>query len=147
MAEDKKQKNAKQEVIEKNQNDDFTDFDDILENVPPEARHEVKKMLSMSLQMGRVISPETELMNKMTSEHISSFLASQDTAMKKQFQESRENKIFVFGVFIFALVFIVVLINLLKDKPDIMEKVLFTLGGLVTGSFGGYGYGKSRNNE
>ncbi|HAX51544.1 MAG TPA: hypothetical protein DCX82_06345 [Lachnospiraceae bacterium] len=143
MEEDKKKKGTKQEVTE----NDFADLDDLLENVPLETRSEVKKMISMSWQMGRVISPETELMNKMTSEHISTFLASQDTAMQKQFQESRENRIFIFGVFVLSLIFIVVLIILLSNKPDIMEKVLFTLGGLVTGAFGGYGYGKSKNNE
>lgn len=146
MKENKKQDDIGQEMVNKAEND-FTDFDDILENVPLEARTEVKKMMSMSMQMGRVISPEAELMNKMTPDHISSFLDSQDTAMKKQFQESRENKIFTFGIFLVTLIFIVALILLLKDKPEIMEKVLFTLGGIVTGAFGGYGYAKSKNNE
>lgn len=143
MEKDKKEENSKQDEI--NRSDaDFADFDDILETVPVEARQEVKRMMSMSLQMGRVISPEAELMNKMTSEHITSFLGSQDTAMKKQFQESRENKIFMFGIFLVALIFIIIIIVLLKNNTDIMEKILFTLGGLVSGAFGGYGYAKTK---
>lgn len=100
----------------------------------------------MSLNMRRVMSPETEVMRKVTSEHISKFLDSQDTAMNKQFQEVKESKIYTFGIFLFTLIFIVILIILLKDNPEVMEKVLFTLGGLVTGAIGGYGYGKTKNN-
>lgn len=44
-------------------------INDVIEKVPEEDRHEVKKMMTMSMQMGRVMSasPEMELMKKMTS--------------------------------------------------------------------------------
>lgn len=148
MEENKEQKNIQEKIVEENENEyeDYDNFDDVLESVPPEVRSEVKRVMSMSLNMRRVMSPETEVMRKVTSEHISKFLDSQDTAMNKQFQEVKESKIYTFGIFLFTLIFIVILIILLKDNPEVMEKVLFTLGGLVTGAIGGYGYGKTKNN-
>ncbi len=39
------------------------------------------------------------------------------------------------------------LIILLKDNPDIMEKIIYTVGGVVIGAFGGYGFGKNKGDE
>lgn len=138
------------EAIEPTEDDENLidkELDSILENVPKEGRHEVKKMIGMSMQMGGIISPQMELMKKMTPEHVSEFLDTQKKTMQNQFKENRENKIFLFSVLTIVLIFIVVLIVLLKDKPEIMEKVLYALGGLITGILGGYGLGKSKSNE
>lgn len=123
------------------------EMDSILEGIPKESRHEVRKLVGMSMQMGGVISPQMELMKKMTSEHVSEFLDAQKKEMENRYKENRENKIFLFAILLITLVFIILLIQILKDKPDIMEKVLFTLGGLITGLFGGYGIGKSKNDD
>lgn len=45
------------------------------------------------------------------------------------------------------MAFIVVIILLLKDIPDIMEKIIYTIGGLAAGAIGGYGFGKFKNDE
>ena len=126
---------------------DLEDFDSVFENMPKEERRVIKRMVGMSMQMGGVISPEMELMKKMTPEHVSDFLDTQKKAMENQFKEKKDNKIFLFAVLLVALIFIVVLIALLKDKPEVMEKVLFTLGGLITGLFGGYGIGKTKQDD
>lgn len=123
------------------------ELDAILENMPKEDRHEVRKMIGLSMQMGGAISPQMELMKKMTPEHVSDFLDTQKKAMENQFKESRENKVFLFAVLLVTLAFVILLIFLLKDKPEVMEKVLFTLGGLITGLFGGYGIGKAKSSE
>lgn len=124
-------------------------MDAILGNipVPEEDRPEIRKMIGMSMQMGRVISPEMEIMKKMTPEHVTEFLETQKQAMQNEFKESKDTKIFLVVVLILFLAFIIALVVLLKDKPDILEKVLYTLGGLIAGIFGGYGFGKTRGNE
>lgn len=118
-----------------------------MEEIPQEARHEVKKMIGMSMQMGGVISPQMELMKKMTPEHVSEFLIGQREALNNEFKESRENKIFAGFVLVVIMIFIVIIVVLLKENPEIMEKVLYTLGGLITGLLGGYGFGKTKRNE
>lgn len=123
------------------------EIEEILEEIPQEARHEVKKMIGMSMQMGGVISPQMELMKKMTPEHVSEFLIGQREALNNEFKESRENKIFAGFVLVVIMIFIVIIVVLLKENPEIMEKVLYTLGGLITGLLGGYGFGKTKRNE
>ena len=123
------------------------EFHEILDEVPEEARHEVKKMIGMSMQMGGVISPQLELMKKMTPEHVTKFLEGQQEASNNQFKEKRDNKIFMGTILFVVLVFVVVLVILLKNSPDILEKVLYSLGGLVAGLLGGYGYGKTQQGE
>lgn len=124
-------------------------INDVIDKVPEEDRHEVRKMMGMTMQMGRVMSssPEMELMKKMTSENIESFLENQKEELKYTFKEGRDNKIFL-GIALFLfMIFIIILVLMLKDTPDILEKVLYTLGGLIVGAFGGYGFGKSRKEE
>ena len=48
---------------------------------------------------------------------------------------------------IVAMVFFILLVILLKDIPDVMEKIIYIVGGVVIGAFGGYGFGKNRNDE
>lgn len=66
----------------------------------------------------------------MTSQNIDKFLDGQQD--------------FLGAMALLFMVFIVVLIVLLKDKPEILEKVLYSMGGLIVGAFGGYGFGKSK---
>jgi hypothetical protein len=46
-----------------------------------------------------------------------------------------------------GMVFFILLVILLKDIPDVMEKIIYIVGGVVIGAFGGYGFGKNRNDE
>lgn len=66
--------------------------------------------------------------------------------MKHTYQEMKHRKIFTFATIVIAMIFFVVIIVLLKDNPDVMEKVLYTVGGVVIGAFGGYGFGKNSGN-
>lgn len=123
------------------------DIDEILEDIPKEARHEVKKMIGMSMQMSGRLSPEYELMKKMTPENVSEFLEGQKLESQHQFQANRDNKILLGFSLVVVLIFIVVLVIILRDNPDTMEKVLYALIGLVTGLFGGYGFGRRKSEE
>lgn len=127
--------------------DDRDPFEAMLDEIPQESRGEVKKMIGLSMQMGGVISPQTELMKKMTSEHVTAFLEGQREANNNQFKESRESKILAASLAFMVMVFIIVLIVLLRDKPDILEKILYTSGGLIAGAVGGYGFGKTKKDE
>ena len=42
------------------------------------------------------------------------------------------------------MLFVIALVILLKDNPDVLEKVIYAGGGLIAGAFGGYGYGKNK---
>lgn len=46
-----------------------------------------------------------------------------------------------------VIIVIVVIVILLKDKADIVEKVLYAMGGLIIGAIGGYGFGKTKGDS
>lgn len=151
MNDEEKVKNENEKHKDKTDEEELKDIPDnieeILEEIPEEERREVVKMVRMSMQMGRVMSPESGLVDKMTSEHITAYLEGQNEAMKNQFKENKENKFFALITLIVVLVFVVILVILLKETPDVMEKVIYTLGGLVTGALGGYGIGKAKKDD
>lgn len=123
-------------------------LEDVLENVPPEHRKVIEKMMiSSSIRMGSIFSPEATVMEKLTQDHITKFLDSSELEMEKSYSEKFHRKIFTFLTMIVAMIFFIILIILLKDNPDVMEKIVYIVGGVVIGAFGGYGFGKNKNNE
>lgn len=112
---------------------------DMFEGLPSQE----KKLVSHEMvRMMGVMKQENPIIKKITSEHIDKFLEGSKLELQEAYKEKHERKLFIFGSFIVALIFIFALAWLLKDKEDLLEKILYTLGGLVAGAFGGYGYGK-----
>ena len=62
--------------------------------------------------------------------------------MQKSYAERFHKKIFTFLTMIVAMAFFVVVIILLRDDTDVMEKVIYAVGGVCAGAFGGYGLAK-----
>lgn len=124
------------------------ELEDVLESVTPEHRKVIERMMiSSSIQMRSISSPETAVMKKITPDHISKYLDGAELEMKNSYQEKFHRKIFIFTTMVVAMIFFIVLVILLKDNPDVMEKVIYTAGGIVAGAFGGYGFGRNRNVE
>lgn len=121
------------------------DLEEFLEGVPEDKREPINRMIGMSMQMSRVVTPEAELMRKMTPDNIDNFLEGQKKAQEYDYKEGIANKFFYSFIIVVVLAFIVGLVILLKNKPDLLEKVLCTVGGLITGLLGGYGFGRSKN--
>lgn len=149
--EEKKEKNS-----EKTQDLDSTDkgsleepeLEDVLENLPPEGRKVIERMIiSSSIQMRSISSPETVVMKKLTSDHISKYLDGAELEMKNNYTEKFHRKVFIFLTMIIVMVFFILLVLILKDKPEVMEKIIYTVGGVVIGAFGGYGFGKHKIEE
>lgn len=119
-----------------------------LENIPAKDRRVIEQhMFSMIQMRSSVSSPETAVMKKITEEHISKYLDGAELEMKNSYAEKLQKKVFTFLTMLIAMIFFIVIIVLLKDKPDIMEKVLYAVGGVIAGAFGGYGLGKKQSNE
>ncbi len=124
------------------------ELEDVLESVPPEHRKVIERMMiSSSIQMRSISSPETAVMKKLTQDHISKYLDGAELEMKNSYAEKFHRKVFTFLTMIVAMAFFIFLVILLKDNPDVMEKIIYIVGGVVIGAFGGYGFGKNRNDE
>lgn len=144
MEENKEIQNIKEQETEEFLPDELSEA---LEEMSPEVRKHVEKFMISSVQMGGIFRPENTVSKKITENHISEFLDGSKQQMMEQYKEEHENKIFKGIVLTLILVFIIAIIVLLRNTPEVMEKVLYTLGGLLSGALGGYGYGKSKRDD
>lgn len=112
-----------------------------MNSIPDKEQAKVVRSI-MSMQFGAIsATPENAISKKITSEHITQYLTDSSKAMQESFKERRDDKIFKGVALFITLVFVVILIILLKDNPNVMEKIIYAIGGLVAGCLGGYGYG------
>ena len=109
------------------------ELEEVLDSVPPEHR--------------KTSPPEAVVMKKLTPEHISQFLDGASQEMQKSYAERFHKKIFTFLTMIVAMAFFVVVIILLRDDTDVMEKVIYAVGGVCAGAFGGYGLAKKGTDD
>ncbi len=82
-----------------------------------------------------ISSPETAVMKKSTPDHISKYLDGAELEMKNSYAEKFHRKVFTFLTMIVAMAFFILLVILLKDNPDVMEKIIYIVGGVVIGAF------------
>ncbi len=116
-----------------------------LEGFPDEAKRLVIQEFGM-MGMGR-ISQESAIAKKINEEHIASYLEGSREQMRNSFKEHRENKIFAVILVTVALVFFTIMIVLLKDNTDVLEKIIYSVAGLIAGAFGGYGFGRHKGQD
>ena len=126
---------------------DTAEIEEALDSVPPEHRKMFERMVISSVQMRGVSTPESAVMKKITSDHITQYLDGAKQEMKNMYNEKFQKKIFIFSTMFLSMVFFIIVVVLLKDNPDVMEKVLYTVGGVIAGAFGGYGIGKNKDSD
>lgn len=122
----------------------------LLESVPKEKRKNAERLViekTFGMMGIGQMSQENEIAKKITENHISTFLDSSREQMQNDYKERHEKKIFTVVLVFLALCFFIAVIILLKDKPDILEKVIYSVAGLVAGAFGGYGLGRHQSKD
>lgn len=135
-----------------NSDDDSKVADSVIEDIehlPSDKKHLVEKLMIQEFGMMGVshISQENEVAKKINESHITNYLDGAREQMQNDYKERHERKIYT-GILVFlALAFFVTIIVLLKDNPDILEKIIYSVGGLIAGAFGGYGFGKHKSQD
>ena len=119
---------------------------EILDSVPPEQKPLFQVMMA-SLRMVVRGGPETETAKQLTPEHISQYLSGAREAMQKDYQNKREGRIFALLVLLIIVIALGFVILVLKDTPDVMEKIIIAAGGFIAGIAGGYGFGKTKKDD
>lgn len=134
-------------------NDDAKEMDSLIEgidNLPTDTKKRlVKRMVVQEFgMMGVSRSPlENEVAKKLNETHITKYLDGTQEQIQKEYQERHERKLFTFALVFLALVFFIAVIILLKDSPDILEKIIYSVTGFLAGAFGGYGFGKHKGKD
>lgn len=122
----------------------------ILGSVPPDQKKHAERLVIEKtfgmLGIGQ-LSQENEIAKKITESHITDYLQASREQMQNTYQERHERKIFTFGLVALALLFFIAIIVLLDEKTDILEKIIYSVTGLVAGAFGGYGFGRNHKKD
>ena len=134
---------------ESGRKENIDELDELLEAVPEEHRNSIKELMvsSASFQMGGMFPSPNPIAKKITEEHITQYLEGSKVDMENRYAEKKHQKVFLFLSMLLAMVFFIIVIILLKENPDVMEKIIYTAGGLVAGAFGGYGLGKNKSGD
>lgn len=112
-----------------------------LEGIPEEQRKRITSMMISQYSLFERISPDASLVKKITEDHITKMLETQERAMEHSFQEDHEKRWFLLGSVIVAVGTLITLVVLLKNSPDLMERVITLAFGGILGAAGGYGIG------
>ena len=118
-------------------------LDEMLEGVPEEAQQRVRTMLSVTTIAQRT-SPQAELMRKMTSENIRDFMQMQDASDQRAFEDRKSQRRYNITVLTIGVVALLLLILILRPNPELLEKLVPGIIGLIAGAIGGYGYANIR---
>ena len=105
--------------------------------------HELIEMSQVMATLSQ-ISSGTDFSDKITTEHITRYLDGAEQNMTLAFEEKKHSKYFILALAIIVSIVFIILVVILKDKPDVLEKLIYSVGGLFTGFAGGYGLGKKR---
>lgn len=117
----------------------------IIDNLPPSQQNMVR--MSMTMAKFMEASPENSISDKINEGHISKYLESAEKNMENTFKDKNRHRIFLFGVFALSLFAVIIISNIFKENPDMVEKILYGAGGLVAGALGGFGYGRSKKDD
>lgn len=122
--------------------EDPTDFSTIFEDIE-ELPVEAKKVIQTFGMMGvGHFSQENAIAKKINEDHITNYLDGAKLQMQNDYKERHERKIFILILVALALLFMIGIIFLLNDEPNILEKIIYSVVSLVAGAFGGYGVGR-----
>lgn len=120
---------------------------EVLEGVSPQKREVIERMMISQISMFGRVSPEMEAAKKITGEHISTMLHTEDKAMEHAFEDKKHQRWFSLGLVSIGSIVLIILVVLLKDNPDMMEKIItIVLSGLF-GGLGGYGIFAAKNKD
>lgn len=122
---------------------------EVLSELPEAQRKEVTRIMTMGFSMISRSSPEGEIAKKITPEHISTMLATQQKGLDYTYKENRFGKIISVVILLIIISTVIVIIILLRDKdPETMSQILTVLISAALGGVGGYGIGvKKRDND
>jgi hypothetical protein len=124
------------------------EIEQVLDAVPEKEREVIERFMIRQVSLISRISPEIEVSKKVTAEHITTMLATQDKAMERTFKDKNQRRWFSLSVIGIVSAVLIALVVLLRQNPDAMEKIItIVLSGLLGGA-GGYGLGaRSKDDE
>jgi hypothetical protein len=120
---------------------------EVLDSLPELDKAAVQYFLLMQGQ-------NKSLVERMNPEHVTLALENEKQAELHNYQkaelehkDNNSNRIFLLALALAIVGLIVTILVLFRDRPEMVEKILYAAGGLLAGAVGGYGYGKSKREK
>ena len=120
---------------------------EVLDSVPELDQAAVQFFLLMQGQ-------SKSLVDRMNPEHVTQALENEKQAELHQFQiaelehrDNNNNRLFLLALVLVVTGIIVTILVLFRSNPEMVEKILVAVGGLIAGAIGGYGFGKSKRSK
>ena len=124
------------------------DISQVLEGLPNEKRATIERtIVSQFAMISSRSSPELEISKKITSDHITKLLETQSKGMDYSFKDEKNKRWFYLGLIALVSAVVIALVVILKNNPEVMEKVLIGLGSAIAGAAGGYGIKAARDKD
>lgn len=121
------------------------DFEELINSVPDDIKEDIMESITAIRSTQHMsIPPEAIVMSKINEDHITEFLAASKENMIHSYAEKKQNKIFTGFLILVAMIFIIIIILLLRNQPEVMEKIIYIFLGFLGGAAGGYGLGKHK---
>jgi len=116
--------------------------EEVLENIPAEARGEIKRTLSTMISAGYMGPPQHPLAKKLTEDHVTKIIDNIEKDDERGFQNSREERRMSLTIFFGVLIPVTGLIVFfaLLNKTEILVPLISA----IVAFGGGYGFGKSK---
>lgn len=131
-----------------NSDDDIApEIEEILNDLPAPKRKEIRQVVSTVSMYGR-FSPENSVAKKITEEHITRMLDTQEKGMEYTYKENQHKMIVGVVILALSLIAVIVIIAMLKDNnSEAMTQILTALISATLGFAGGYGLGTNKKKD
>ncbi|CAB1065859.1 hypothetical protein D1BOALGB6SA_10658 [Olavius sp. associated proteobacterium Delta 1] len=133
--------NKDEKIEDDPQSGDVIIPEEVFEKIPPEARGEIKRMVS-TISAGYIGPTPSPIARKLTSDHVTKIIDNSEKEDQRRYQEKKEERkmsLIVFGGILVPVTGLIVFFALI-DKVEI----LIPLISAIVAFGGGYGFGKSR---
>lgn len=129
-----------------NNKTDISEVDEKQQNIPSSNPPELIKSEFFSMMM-RDMSSQSSIAEKLTPEHIDKMIDNDAKELDNKYKLNYLRLILgLILVFLLGLIFVLIII-ILKDKPDVLEKIIYSVGGAILGGIGGYGFGNKNSKK
>lgn len=132
------------EIIENENTSDKAD--EVINDLPEDQRDIVRKSISISSMQG-IMSVSHPMMEKVSPEHITTYLANADKDSERAFKLDIIGKVIGSIVFVIILTAIVALICVFRNHINDISEILKMLIYGSLGAFGGYGFGLRKGKD
>lgn len=118
---------------------------EVIKDLPEEKRKMIRESISLSMQ--GIMAVPHPMMEKVSSEHITTVLANADKDSDRAFKLDIIGKVIGSLVFVFILIAVVVLIYVFRNHMNDISELLKALIYAGSGLLGGYGLGYYKGRE